>query len=71
MARVAIIGAGPAGLMAAEQLAAAVNGLEVAIFDAMPSVVRTTEIFSKPAARYFRDVAGGSGILRAAALNNV
>lgn len=39
MARVAIIGGGPAGLMAAEQLAA-VDGLEVAIFDAMPSVGR-------------------------------
>ena len=37
--RVAIIGGGPAGLMAAEQLAA-VDGLEVAIFDAMPSVGR-------------------------------
>ena len=46
MRRVAIIGGGPAGLMAAEVLAAtpsgiaAVNGLEVAIFDAMPSVGR-------------------------------
>ncbi len=39
MARVAIIGGGPAGLMAAEQMAA-VNGLKVAIFDAMPSFGR-------------------------------
>lgn len=39
MRRVAIIGGGPAGLMAAEQLFA-VDGLEVAIFDAMPSVGR-------------------------------
>ena len=39
MKRVAIIGGGPAGLMAAEQLAA-VGGVEVAIFDAMPSVGR-------------------------------
>ena len=48
MAKVVIIGAGPAGLMAAEQLAvslgdfhsAAVNGVNVEIFDAMPSVGR-------------------------------
>ena len=43
MRRVAIIGGGPAGLMAAEALAsaiAAVDPLEVAIFDAMPSVGR-------------------------------
>lgn len=39
MPRVAIIGGGPAGLIAAEQLVA-VDGLEVAIFDAMPSVGR-------------------------------
>jgi len=39
MPRVAIIGGGPAGLIAAEQLAA-VDGLEVAVFDAMPSVGR-------------------------------
>jgi uncharacterized flavoprotein (TIGR03862 family) len=38
MQRVAIIGGGPAGLMAAETVAAA--GLEVAVFDAMPSVGR-------------------------------
>jgi hypothetical protein len=46
--RVAIVGGGPAGLMAAEQLAATtgtmagprVDGLEVAIFDAMPSFGR-------------------------------
>lgn len=37
--RVAIVGGGPAGLMAAEQLAA-VGGLEVAVFDAMPSLGR-------------------------------
>ena len=41
MPRVAIIGGGPAGLMAAEMLAAsAVDGLEIAVFDAMPSVGR-------------------------------
>lgn len=41
MRRVAIIGGGPAGLMAAEVLAdAAVDGLEIAVFDAMPSVGR-------------------------------
>ncbi|MDP3540493.1 MAG: TIGR03862 family flavoprotein [Azonexus sp.] len=48
MPSVAIIGGGPAGLMAAEQLAApqecflqgAVNGLKVAVFDAMPSLGR-------------------------------
>jgi uncharacterized flavoprotein (TIGR03862 family) len=39
MARVAIIGGGPAGLMAAEQMAA-VDGLKVDIFDAMPSFGR-------------------------------
>ena len=39
MPRVAIIGGGPAGLITAEQLAA-VDGLEVAVFDAMPSVGR-------------------------------
>lgn len=39
MPRVAIIGAGPAGLMAAEQIVA-VNGVNVDIFDAMPSVGR-------------------------------
>jgi uncharacterized flavoprotein (TIGR03862 family) len=48
MQRVAIIGGGPAGLMAAEQMAATtetiagpgVDGLKVAIFDAMPSFGR-------------------------------
>ena len=48
MRRVAIIGGGPAGLMAADVLAArqaeflpaAVDGLDVAIYDAMPSVGR-------------------------------
>ena len=39
MLRVAIIGAGPAGLMAAEQLVP-VDGIDVDIFDAMPSVGR-------------------------------
>ena len=39
MRRVIIIGGGPAGLMAAEQLAA-VNGMQVEIFDAMPSFGR-------------------------------
>lgn len=39
MTRVAIIGGGPAGLMAAEVLAA-VDGLQVTVFDAMPSVGR-------------------------------
>ncbi|MGV0976847.1 MAG: NAD(P)/FAD-dependent oxidoreductase, partial [Azonexus sp.] len=39
MTRVAIVGGGPAGLMAAEQLAM-VDGLEVAVFDAMPSFGR-------------------------------
>jgi len=39
MRRVVIIGGGPAGLMAAEQLAA-VNGVQVEIFDAMPSFGR-------------------------------
>ena len=39
--RVAIIGGGPAGLMAAEMLAdRTVDGLEVAVFDAMPSLGR-------------------------------
>jgi hypothetical protein len=37
MRRVAIVGGGPAGLMAAERLAA-VDSLEVAIFDAMPTL---------------------------------
>jgi uncharacterized flavoprotein (TIGR03862 family) len=37
--RVAIVGGGPAGLMAAETLAAD-EGLEVAVYDAMPSVGR-------------------------------
>ncbi len=40
MTSVAIIGGGPAGLMAAEQLAGAVDGLKVDIFDAMPSFGR-------------------------------
>lgn len=39
MRRVAIIGGGPAGLMAAERLAT-VDGLQVEIFDAMPSLGR-------------------------------
>ena len=39
MPRVAIVGGGPAGLMAAEQLVM-VDGLEVAVFDAMPSFGR-------------------------------
>jgi uncharacterized flavoprotein (TIGR03862 family) len=38
MIRAAVIGAGPAGLMAAEQLAAA--GVQVDVYDAMPSVGR-------------------------------
>src|SRR5229473_4561869 len=37
-ARVAVIGGGPAGLMAAEALAA--GGVEVDLYDAMPSVGR-------------------------------
>jgi uncharacterized flavoprotein (TIGR03862 family) len=45
MQRVAIIGGGPAGLMAAETIAAA--GLEVAVFDAMPSVGRKFLIAGK------------------------
>ena len=36
--RVAVIGGGPAGLMAAETLAA--GGVEVDVYDAMPSVGR-------------------------------
>jgi hypothetical protein len=39
MRRVAIVGGGPAGMMAAERLVA-VDGLEVAIFDAMPTLGR-------------------------------
>ncbi len=39
MRRVAIVGGGPAGLMAAERLVA-VDGLKVAIFDAMPTLGR-------------------------------
>jgi hypothetical protein len=38
--RVAIIGGGPAGLMAAEVLASAGPGLSVQVYDAMPSVGR-------------------------------
>ena len=45
MQRVAIIGGGPAGLMAAETVAAA--GLEVMVFDAMPSVGRKFLIAGK------------------------
>ena len=82
MRRVAIIGGGPAGLMAAEALAAVeattlavphagiattieatagprVNGLEVAIFDAMPSVGRKFLIAGK----------GGMNITHSEALN--
>ena len=40
MFRVAVIGGGPAGLMAAEVLAAAGPALQVELFDAMPSVGR-------------------------------
>lgn len=43
MRKVAIIGAGPAGLMAAEQLAVALVGradVQIQVFDAMPSVGR-------------------------------
>lgn len=55
MRRVAIIGGGPAGLMAAEALASTLeataglssNGLEVAVFDAMPSVGRKFLIAGK------------------------
>ena len=39
MPRVAIVGGGPAGLMAAERLAA-VHGMETAVFDAMPTLGR-------------------------------
>ena len=38
--RVAIIGGGPAGLMAAEVLSKAGSALSVHVFDAMPSVGR-------------------------------
>ncbi len=38
--RIAVIGGGPAGLMAAEVLASASAALEVQLFDAMPSVGR-------------------------------
>jgi uncharacterized flavoprotein (TIGR03862 family) len=38
--KVAVVGAGPAGLMAAEVLAQASPGIEVHVFDAMPSVGR-------------------------------
>ena len=37
MFRVAIIGGGPAGLMAADQLST-VNGIQVDVFEAMPRV---------------------------------
>lgn len=57
MLRVAIIGGGPAGLMAADVLAT-VDGLEVAIFDAMPSVGRKFLIAGK----------GGMNITHAEAL---
>jgi len=46
MTSVAIIGGGPAGLIAAETLAAA-GGLEVTVFDAMPSVGRKFLIAGK------------------------
>jgi uncharacterized flavoprotein (TIGR03862 family) len=46
MSRVAIIGGGPAGLMAAEQLAT-LDGVNVDIFDAMPSVGRKFLIAGK------------------------
>lgn len=39
MMRVAIVGGGPAGLMAAEQISA-VDGIQIDLFDAMPSVGR-------------------------------
>ena len=45
MARLAIIGGGPAGLMAAE--VAAASGVEVSVFDAMPSVGRKFLIAGK------------------------
>ena len=63
MRRVAIIGGGPAGLMAAEALAtaiAAVDPLEVAIFDAMPSVGRKFLMAGK----------GGMNITHAEALSD-
>ena len=46
MTRVAIVGGGPAGLIAAETLAKA-GGLEVTVFDAMPSVGRKFLIAGK------------------------
>lgn len=67
MSRVAIIGGGPAGLMAADLLAAsqgghsgAVNGLEVHVFDAMPSVGRKFLIAGR----------GGMNITHTEALDN-
>jgi uncharacterized flavoprotein (TIGR03862 family) len=68
MSRVAIIGGGPAGLMAADLLATrqggchsgAANGLEVLVFDAMPSVGRKFLIAGR----------GGMNITHTEALDN-
>ena len=48
--RVAVIGGGPAGLMAAEVLSKAGAALSVHVFDAMPSVGRKFLLAGKTAA---------------------
>ena len=67
---VAVIGGGPAGLMAAERLAEA--GVAVTVYDRMPSVGRKLQIagrgglnltHSEPLPRFLRRYAGAAGVI--------
>jgi len=67
---VAVIGGGPAGLMAAERLAEA--GVAVTVYDRMPSVGRKLQIagrgglnltHSEPLPRFLRRYAGATGVI--------
>ncbi|GAB3471094.1 dehydrogenase [Polaromonas eurypsychrophila] len=62
--RIAVIGGGPAGLMAAEVLASASAALEVQLFDAMPSVGRKFLLAGKGGLNLTHSEAAGAFLSR-------